>query len=69
MKGKITEFGFEFGPAEIVRACSDEKKGWVIILLKTAKHPKGIQLYITKTGKVRVYSDKGELTERKEITT
>jgi hypothetical protein len=55
-----TEYGYKFGPATVERAYGDEKKGWVLILLKTAKHPDGIQLYVTKTGKVRVFSDGGE---------
>lgn len=60
MKGKTIEFGFEFGPVEITRACADDKKGWVLLMLKTKKHPNGIQVYVTKTGKVRVHSEKGE---------
>jgi hypothetical protein len=33
--------------------CSDEKKGWVIVGVTTKKQR--IQIYITKTGKVRVF--------------
>ena len=46
-------YGFEFGAAKITRACSDEKQGWVILQLETPK--KHMQLYVTKTGKVRVF--------------
>jgi len=52
---KKTKYGFEFGSAKIARACSDTKKGWVILTIETPKHKgsKHIQLYVTKTGKVR----------------
>lgn len=49
-----TRCGFEWGPATITRVCSDKKKGWVILQLKTPKH-NDIQLYVTKTGKFRVW--------------
>jgi hypothetical protein len=55
---KATQYGFEFGSAAIERACSDDKKGWVLILLKTPRDD--IQLYVTKTGKVRVFGRGGE---------
>ena len=60
MDGKTTEYGFKWGPVEVDRACNDDKKGWAILMVKTKKHPHGIQVYVTKTGKVRVYSDAGE---------
>lgn len=56
MNGKTTQYGFTWGPVKVERACSDEKKGWVALLVKTKKHPHGIQVYVTKSGKVRVYS-------------
>jgi hypothetical protein len=56
---KETRFGFEYGAAEIQRYFSDDKKGWVIIGLKTKK--KDIQIYITKTGKVRIHDGAKEL--------
>ena len=56
-KSEETKYGFRFGPAIIERLCSDEKKGWVMLLLKTAKHPDGIQIYITKTGKIRIFGE------------
>ena len=51
-----TAYGFEYGPAKISRCISDEKKGWVVLMLETPKM--AIQLYVTKTGKVRVYNYK-----------
>lgn len=43
------------GAAKIERCFSDDKKGWVTMLLITPKHPNGMQIYITKTGKVRIH--------------
>lgn len=51
---KETKYGFEWGSVRVDRCCSDEKKGWIIILVKTPKEE--IQLYVTKTGKVRIFS-------------
>ena len=49
-KIETTQYGFTYGPATVERAFSDDKAGWVTIILKTAKHPDGFQLYVTKTG-------------------
>lgn len=57
-----TQFGFEWGSAKITRCCSDKKKGWVILGLETPKH-KGnhfMQIYVSKSGKVRIWSKGGE---------
>jgi hypothetical protein len=50
-------YGFCYGGAEIVRVCSDEKKGWVVLQLKTRKEL--FNIYVTKTGKVRIHSEYG----------
>lgn len=55
---KETEYGFEYGAAKIERTCSDTKKGWVILSLETQKDC--VRMYITKTGKIRIYTKKGE---------
>ena len=55
MNGNISTYGFTWGPATITRLCTDQKKGWVLIGLTTAKHPNGFQLYVTQTGNVRIY--------------
>lgn len=55
-----TKYGFEWGAAAMERGFSDAKKGWVTFLLRTPKHKEMIQIYVTKTGKVRVSSQKGE---------
>ena len=58
----MTQFGFKFGNAEFTRICSDSKKKWIVVELKTSKYNrKGtkkspIQIYVTKTGKVRIFS-------------
>ena len=62
-----TEYGFEYGAATVTRMHSDEKKGWVIISLQTPKHlgHEDIQIYVTKTGKVRIHDSRGEWTSPK----
>ena len=35
MQGRDIEYGFELGPVKIETCFSDEKKGWVVLLLKT----------------------------------
>lgn len=53
-----TPYGFEWGAAKIERCFSDAKKGWVTFLLTTKKVE--LQIYVTKTGKVRVSDKKRE---------
>lgn len=55
---KETNYGFEYGAAEVSRLFSDKKKQWVTISVKTPKH--SLQIYVTKTGKVRVHDERGE---------
>lgn len=60
-KISITQYGFIFGPAEVTRCCSDKKKGYVFLEISTPKRKKDpVQIYVTRTGNVRIYSDKGE---------
>lgn len=56
MHYKETDYGFEWGSAKIERNCSDSKKGWVVMNLKTQKHTEGMQIYVTKTGKIRIHA-------------
>jgi len=56
---KETAYGFEYGAASITRCCSDKKQGWVDIRIETPRTE--IELYVTKTGKVRVYKKGKEL--------
>lgn len=58
-------YGFEYGCAKVVRLCSDDKKGWVVIGIETPKFREngGLHVYVTKTGKVRVFHVRGEWVE------
>jgi len=62
MHYKETQYGFEYGAAKVERIFSDEKKGCVTLGIKTPKHKHGLQIYVTKTGKVRIHSEGGEWT-------
>lgn len=55
-----TKYGFYWGAAKIERCFSDDAKGWVTLLLRTPKYPNGLQIYVTKTGKVIVHGETGE---------
>jgi len=54
-------YGFTYGAAKVVRIHSNENKGWVLLGINTPND--SIQVYITKTGKIRVYRKDGELTD------
>ena len=60
MHYKETQYGFEYGAAKVERIFSDEKKGCVTLGIETPKHKHGLQIYVTKAGKVRIHSDGGE---------
>ena len=64
MHYKETAYGFEYGAAKIQRFHSDAKKGYVYIGLETPKYigADRIQIYVTKTGKVRIHDSRGEWT-------
>lgn len=49
-----TTYGFNWGSAEVTRMMSDNKKKWIVLGVKTPKTE--MQIYVTKTGKVRVFS-------------
>lgn len=57
-----TKYGFDYGAAQITRVCSDEKKGWIVLGLETPRHKgqEALQIYVTRTGKVRVSTPNGE---------
>jgi len=57
-------YGFKYGAAEVTRLTSDDKKGWVVLQVKTPKTE--IQIYVTKTGKVRIYKDGKEWIKEKD---
>lgn len=64
MHFKETDCGFEWGAAKVVRLMSDEKKGWITLGITTPKQGYAIQVYVTKTGNVRVFN----CTSNKEMT-
>jgi hypothetical protein len=64
MRFGITRCGFKYGASEIVRQISDEKRGWVVMDIKTQRAD--IQIYVTKTGKVRLFNNKTR-KEYKEV--
>lgn len=71
MRYQETKFGFCWGAVEVSRGFSDKQKGWVTLLLDTPKHKghESIQVYCTKTGKIRIFSKGGEWTPPKKAKT
>lgn len=62
-----TRFGFDYGSARVERITSDEKRGWVYIQvygMRGAKVQSDIQVYVTKGGKIRVFSRDGSEWKR-----
>lgn len=57
MKYQVTNHGVQFGPALVEALCSDDAKGWILLRLKTGKTT--IEVYVTKTGKIRFYQPNG----------
>lgn len=56
MHYKETPYGFEYGAVTIEREISDEKQGWVQIGVRSKQLPcYNIHLYITKTGRIKVF--------------
>ena len=57
-----TRCGFEWGSAHVQRAFSDNRRGWVTLTLDTPKHAgsNSLQIYVTRTGKVRIHDARGE---------
>ena len=61
---KEVDYGFQYGTAEVTRLCSDDKKGWVVLLVETPKQK--LQIYVTKTGLVRVHDKDGKEWKTRE---
>ena len=61
MNASNTQFGFEFGPATVERIISGDGKGWVLIGVRSPKPKETVEVYMTKTGKTRVYKNGVEL--------
>jgi hypothetical protein len=58
-----TEYGFKYGAADVECLASDLKRGWVAIGVKTPKM--NLQIYVTKTGKTRLYVNGLEMVSSK----
>lgn len=58
------QYGFQYGSAKVTRLFSDEQKGWVAIGIQTPKSI--IQVYVTKTGKIRIHDKDGEWFRREK---
>lgn len=56
VKCEVTNYGFTYGSLTVERVC--DHKGSVIVLLETPKQ--GIQVRVTKTGKVRLFGGDGK---------
>jgi len=60
-----TQFGFVWGPVRVERLHSDAKRGSVYLGIQTPKYlrskNKEIGVYVTKTGKVRLYIGEKEI--------
>ncbi len=52
------KYGFRYGAAKVTRLFSDEDKEWVTLGLETPKRT--LQIYVTKTGKVRIHDHGGK---------
>ena len=65
----LTEFGFAWGSLEVTRLFCDDPPGWVAFGIQTPKHQRsagtGIQVYVTRSGTVRVHDNRGEWTPPK----
>ena len=59
-------YGFKWGAATVERMCSDLRKGWVYIGVTTPKDNERIHVYVTKTGKTRVFKGGKEMKVQSE---
>jgi len=65
-----TEYGFVYGAAKVTRMFSHRAKGWVCIGIETPKTgPHGLQIYVTRTGRIRIADSRGEWSPPMNIET
>lgn len=64
IKYKELQYGFMYGDATISRVASDMKKGWIVLELETSKEK--LQIYVTKTGKVRITDANGNQLKQRQ---
>jgi len=53
-----TEFGFIWGPAEVIRCMTDKNSGSVIIAISSRRDC--IDIHVSKSGTIRVFSSAGQ---------
>ena len=58
-----THYGFQYGSANVTRIYANEKTGAVSIMIKSPKSE--AQIYVTRTGKIRIWLDREELNDKK----
>ena len=51
----LTEYGFRWGALKVTRLFSNRRRGTVTAELSTPKM--NLQVYVTKTGKIRIHAD------------
>ena len=63
----ISNVGFTWGAATVERICNLDD-GKVVIGVMTPKHKEdgGVKIYVTKSGKVRIFDERGEWQIPKE---
>ena len=61
IRSEITKYGFNWGAASVERMANDLNKGWVSIAVNSPKPKESLSIYVTKTGKIRVWKNGVEL--------
>ena len=64
MEVKYIKHGMEWGSSKMTFLFDDDNKQWVTWGLRTPKN--SLQIYVTKTGKVRIHDKRGEWTPPNE---
>lgn len=52
------QYGFKWGGAHVQRLGSDDERGWVVLEVRSRKSM--VQVYVTKTGKMRLHGADGK---------
>lgn len=59
VEGYTTSYGFTWGAAKFTRLHCDGKAQSITVGLVTPQHENGMQIYVTQTGKVRIFGSDG----------
>lgn len=59
-----TQYGFEWGGAIVQRHIADSSTGHVVLSVKGRKRKDNIDIYVSRTGKIRVYGNGWEWRPR-----